>query len=791
MPMTNIVVPMLGLKPTINIWEGGPITGSGKLTAVDTETLMIDFDKPSEYPEVVVLTAYGGGDVVDLVKWAHIPSYLEALLLQKRTLVFHNAPFDVGVLGIDQFVEHVDRGLIWDTGLQWILRKLNTYGLSDMNREYPKLSRVIMDLFGETLDKSADIRLTFNREDELDEGHMIYACGDAIATWRASMLMGPRETMDIQVKGFLTLDGISRMGILVDQDYMRATRNVHQRDADEASSALISWGIKTAKDPESSEIWEWMVDELELPLDEYTGAQAYPVTNARNLLYAALKATTLGEVIRWMGTIEHASGKSNPAEILDFVEGALTKRQVFGCLWRVLSNLQDRIAPKTGLQEYWESHQGWPPGYKQQSSAAALTGLMEEAEKTLGIDLPRTVTGKMATSDEALLTVSEKSLESLPFLANWKKFKHAENMISTFLDQKIVRPDGRVHTRFCPIVATGRTSSRGPNLQNLPQEEGIREHYIADPGYVINSCDYGQQELVALAQNCYSRYGYSRMKDLINNDIDIHGYVATRLGGLFQRLPDFNVDDLDIVKTYQGVIESFKTDDPDRFGHLRKLSKALNFGLPGGLGSATFVPYAKGYGVTISAEESREFCAAWKDTFPEMKEHLQPEPMLEVPDRFVARTLTGRLRVNCSFCAAANSVFQGFAADISKSAGWELYKEGFALINFIHDEYLSLIPYNHLITARSNHMREIMEIVMACFTPDVRCKAEPTLMFRWSKKAQLWVDGEGDITPWELVPIEEVGGKARPMAWDSMGQVAQTKFLDRKKFLWDRNAWLA
>lgn len=106
----------------------------------------------------------------------------------------------------------------------------------------------------------------------------------------------------------------------------------------------------------------------------------------------------------------------------------------------------------------------------------------------------------------------------------------------------------------------------------------MREHYIADPGYVLNSCDYNQQELVCLAQTCYTEYGFSTMRDLINHDIDLHGYIAARIGKKFEDLPRIDAEDLELIALYKEIIEYFKEDDKGKFKFLRTLAKALNFG---------------------------------------------------------------------------------------------------------------------------------------------------------------------------------------------------------------------
>ncbi|MDR1596452.1 MAG: DNA polymerase I, partial [Treponema sp.] len=121
---------------------------------------------------------------------------------------------------------------------------------------------------------------------------------------------------------------------------------------------------------------------------------------------------------------------------------------------------------------------------------------------------------------------------------------------STYVDAlaDIADKEGRLHTNFVQTgTATGRLSSREPNLQNIPirDEEGrrIREAFIAKPDNVLISADYSQIELVVLAH-------LSQDKNLIaafREGKDVHARTAALIFGIDEK--DVHSDQRRIAKT--------------------------------------------------------------------------------------------------------------------------------------------------------------------------------------------------------------------------------------------------
>ena len=192
--------------------------------------------------------------------------------------------------------------------------------------------------------------------------------------------------------------------------------------------------------------------------------------------------------------------------------------------------------------------------------------------------------------------------------------------------------------------------------------------------------------------------------------------------------------------------------------------------LPGGLGAKTLIAYARNYNVELTMDEAVPLCKLWKDTFPETVNYLEnPGPELDetaprsLPTddpktrklkdiyRYKCVTLTGRKRARCSYTQACNTGFQGLASDCTKTAMWNIYKSGYPMCNMIHDETITLIPFDPLTTQRATHIQELMVNSMQLLTPDVKVKAEPALMFRWAKSAEPYFF-RGQLLPWEIVP---------------------------------------
>ena len=188
-----------------------------------------------------------------------------------------------------------------------------------------------------------------------------------------------------------------------------------------------------------------------------------------------------------------------------------------------------------------------------------------------------------------------------PFVETYVNFMSQTKLLQFF---KALKTD-RIYPRYRPMVRTGRTSCSKPNLQQLPRDSRFREMILPSPGCLLLQVDYSVLELRTLAQVCISRFGESRMAELFREGKDLHRYTAATMLGL--TMGDFGLLDKGVQKEH------------------RQRAKALNFGVPGGLGAKSLSEYAKtAFGVTIDQDDAKKLRNQLiYGTYPELGRYLK------------------------------------------------------------------------------------------------------------------------------------------------------------------------
>lgn len=82
-------------------------------------------------------------------------------------------------------------------------------------------------------------------------------------------------------------------------------------------------------------------------------------------------------------------------------------------------------------------------------------------------------------------------------------YRYAAKVIGSFIANVRHKrgEDGRIHPYYLPHGAkTGRLSAKGPAIQTMGRDSGIKRALVAEPGCKIISCDYSQAELRTVAE---------------------------------------------------------------------------------------------------------------------------------------------------------------------------------------------------------------------------------------------------------------------------------------------------
>lgn len=259
-------------------------------------------------------------------------------------------------------------------------------------------------------------------------------------------------------------------------------------------------------------------------------------------------------------------------------------------------------------------------------------------------------------------------------------YREKTKLQSTYVEAlpKLCDKNKRLHTNYMQTgTATGRLSSRDPNLQNIPvrNEDGrrIRSAFTAVPNTHLISADYSQIELVVLAHLS----GDKNMCKAFSEGVDIHRATASLL---FSTPP-----------------EKVTADE-------RRVAKTINFGIIYGMSAFRL---ARDLG--ISRTQAASFIENYFTQYSSIRRFIDSTISFAETHGYV-ETIFGRKRKiininskNKTEKAAAeriavNTPVQGSAADIVKQAmldvDWSLRKEknGARLLLQVHDELIFECP---------------------------------------------------------------------------------------------------
>jgi len=266
------------------------------------------------------------------------------------------------------------------------------------------------------------------------------------------------------------------------------------------------------------------------------------------------------------------------------------------------------------------------------------------------LNLPKTKKIKTGytTDAESLDWLHQKS--GHPVLTSLLRIRETKKLGTTVegLIAEIAK-DGRIHTHFQQTVAaTGRLSSTGPNLQNIPvrTEEGrrIRDCFTVGKGYVaLLTADYSQIEMRIMAHLSHDE----KLLAAFASGEDLHATVA-------------------------GLVFGVKPSEVDP--EMRRQMKAMSYGLAYGLSS-----YGLSAQLDISPPSAQQLMDTYFERFGGIRDYLK-SVVEDARKVGYTETIMGRRRYlpdlmhdnrqrrEVAERMALNAPIQGSAADIIKLA---------------------------------------------------------------------------------------------------------------------------
>lgn len=316
-----------------------------------------------------------------------------------------------------------------------------------------------------------------------------------------------------------------------------------------------------------------------------------------------------------------------------------------------------------------------------------------------------------------------------PLVAKIMEYRTVAKLKGTYLQgmRSLINPrTGKIHTTFNQAVtATGRLSSKDPNLQNIPirlaEGRRLRQAFIpAHPDNLLLAADYSQIELRIMAH-------LSQDPGLVaafQREEDIHRRTAAEV---------FNVSPVEVTPL------------------MRERAKAVNFGIIYGISD-----YGLSQDLQIPRAEARQYIQSYFTRYPGVKKYAD-ECIHLAREKGYVKTLMKRRRYlpeinhpnfsrrSVAERAARNTPIQGSAADLIKAAmlaiEQELEKKGLAaaMLLQVHDELIFELPPAELPVVAAS-VKELMENIFPLL---VRLKVELKVGPDWYHLEPLFIEERG------------------------------------------------
>lgn len=336
---------------------------------------------------------------------------------------------------------------------------------------------------------------------------------------------------------------------------------------------------------------------------------------------------------------------------------------------------------------------------------------------------PRIRKGK-STAKDVLASIEPSN----PIIDEVLHYRKVQKEYSTYITGLLKRRDidGRVRSNFSlQVTATGRLSSKEPNVQNIPSAFGVgnvRRAFLAPRGYIIMESDYSGAELRWLA--CLSKCPV--LTKVFVEGRNLHDETSLGIWG-----PKFTKQD-------------------------RMRAKAVNFGIPYGREAQSFADE-----FNISFTEGQKMVDGWMNTYTGAAKYLlwcanavTEGYFLETP--FGRRRRFGLITPDSLHAVqneARNFPIQSASSDTTLTAAIELEEDAAAedavIVNLIHDSIMFYVPANaETIQRFAKHVHDHMiQVPKRLFGYEVPFESDTDIGFTWGDLYAY--DKEANVCRWE------------------------------------------
>lgn len=299
---------------------------------------------------------------------------------------------------------------------------------------------------------------------------------------------------------------------------------------------------------------------------------------------------------------------------------------------------------------------------------------------------------------------------------------------------KYVCSDGKVHTHFQQILRTGRVSSSGPNMQQIPANNEYRNCFCCPTDSSFISSDFASQELCIIAFGSQDPVWLQALE----KEEDLHSVCADLVYGDTW---------LEAAEPDCAYLQSRQKCSCAKHKELRTAVKSINFGLAYGMG-----PNKLSDQLQISIKEATSLIEKYFQVFPSIKQYLDENAKHGKKQGYI-RTMapyrriryfpewkgraTDKAELGKIDRMSRNTPIQGTAGDMTKEAMVRCRQEflgdpDIQMVMVVHDQ-IDFVVKTDKVEHYAARIAHHMEAAGKSIITNGLLKADTTMSAQWEK----------------------------------------------------------